>query len=247
MKNQTNRLYSDLAWLWPIWEDPKEYAPYCEFVTRMIMRHSPHPAHSLLDIGCGGGKNIYNLKGNFRVSGIDISPQMLDIAKKLNPECQFTLTDMRSFDLSETFDAILIDDSIAYMTTESDLRAVFDRSYAHLHPGGIMICGPDETPESFIQNQTTISPSTASGKPDHLDVVFIENYYDPDPNDTKFEGAFIYLIRNRGNLRIEHDLHNLGLFSIEVWRNLLSDVGFEFIETQYIEGEKIYPLFVCLK
>jgi len=62
--DDTCRLYTDLAWLWPMWGDAAdEYAHYCRHVAGLIERHAGRPAGTLLDIGCGGGKNVFNLKG----------------------------------------------------------------------------------------------------------------------------------------------------------------------------------------
>lgn len=48
----TRRLYTDLAWLWPMWGDPAgEYAQYCRHVAGLIGSHATHPARTLLDIG----------------------------------------------------------------------------------------------------------------------------------------------------------------------------------------------------
>jgi len=57
----------------------------------VIRQHARRETHALLNMGCGGGKNAYNLKRNFTVMGIDISPAMLALARKLNPECEFLI------------------------------------------------------------------------------------------------------------------------------------------------------------
>ena len=247
MINKTKRLYADLAWLWPMWGDPSEYSPYCDHVTQLIRQYAKREARSLLNLGCGGGKNVFNLKKHFVVTGIDIASAMLNLASQLNPECQFHHTDMRKFRLREHFDAILVDDAVSYMTTEEDLRAVFARAYAHLNAGGVMVCSPDDTKETFAQNRTQISYAATAYTPAHLDVVFIENYFDPNPDDTEYEATMTYLIRDKGKLRIEHDFHFLGLFPLEVWRTLLLDVGFEVHETNYTDEGREYVTFACVK
>ena len=74
MLRNPNRLYDDLAWLWPLWGAPGEYAPYCDNVTRLIRQHAKREVKTLLNICCGGGKNIYNLKQEFSVTGLDLTP-----------------------------------------------------------------------------------------------------------------------------------------------------------------------------
>jgi SAM-dependent methyltransferase len=247
MPDRTNRLYADLAWLWPLWGDPSEYAPYCENAVALMRRYARREVRTLLNLCCGGGKNVFNLKKHFTVTGLDLSPAMLENARKLNPDCRFIQADMRHYTLSEKFDAILIDDGIAYMTTEHDLRAVFTNAYRHLNPGGVMFVGPDDTKETFTQNESHLTPAAPSAKPDHLDVVFIENNYDPDPDDTVFEALMVYIIHENGELRIENDLHHLGLFPLDVWRKTIREVGFEIQEAGYTEDGKDYMEFICIK
>jgi SAM-dependent methyltransferase len=243
-----HRLYNDLSWIWPLWGDPEtEYAEYCEFQIPFIKKYSKIPTKTLLNIGCGSGKNVFNLKKEFDVTGLDLSQDMLNLAKELNPESNFVKGDMRSFTLDKTFDSVIIDDSIAYMTTLEDLYSVFHQAFNHLKAGGVMIVTPDETKETFEQNSTSTYIVEPHRKPVDIDVVFIENYYDADPSDDIFEATFIYIIRKDGKQSIEKDIHTLGLFSIEIWRQLLKKVGFEIRENNYMQDDKEYSVFICVK
>jgi len=184
----TCRLYTDLAWLWPMWGDAAdEYAHYGRHVAGLIEQHAARPAATLLDIGCGGGKNVFTLKERFSVTGVDLSPAMLAQARQLNPESTFVRGDMRTFRLGTTFDAVLMDDAISYMTCLADFAAAFRTASVHLNPGGVLIATPDVMVETFQQNRTIVTPATRAGSRDELDVVFVENLYDPDPrtNSTK--------------------------------------------------------------
>ena len=187
MSENIIHLYNDLAWLWPLWGDATtNYADWCNQVTRLIRQYSKRDVHTLLNMGCGGGKNVFNLKNQFAVTGIDISRAMLDLARQLNPECQFVLGDMRNCSLGQEFDAILVDDAVSYMASRADLAAVAQNAYRHLRAGGIMVVEPDFTKETFQQNRTRVTYANPKVKPDHLDVVFIENDYDPDPTDDSY-------------------------------------------------------------
>ena len=243
----TRRLYGDLAWLWPIWGSPDEYTDYCEHVLRLISEHSQISVRSLLNIGCGGGKNAFNLKRHYEVTGVDLSPQMLALAKELNPDCNFLQGDMRTFSLTKTFDAVVIDDGISYMTSRDDLTSAFRVACQHLAPGGIMVVTADDTKETFRQNRTVATPAACASKPENLEVVFIENDYDPDSTDDCYEGTMVYLIREDGNLRVETDHHILGLFPLEVWRESITRVGFKIHEEKYTENDREYVTFACLR
>ncbi len=241
---KTSHLYTDLAWLWPMWGDATtEYAQYCEYVTTLVRRYSERPATTLLNIGCGGGKNALNLKRNFEVTGLDLSPTMLAQAKELNPECTFVHGDMRTFKLGNTFDAVLMDDGISHMNCRADFVEAFRIAYVHLNPGGVLVATPDVTIESFQQNKTTTTPATR----DVWDVVFIENVYDPDPTDEQYEATILYLIRNHGRLRIETDHWTMGIFSLDTWRHVLRETGYRVHEELFSLDEEEYTMFACVK
>lgn len=240
----TCHLYTDLAWLWPMWGDAAtEYAHYCDHVTALIRRYAQRPVSTLLDIGCGGGKNVLNLKRSFRVTGLDLSPTMIAQAQELNPDCRFVHGDMRTFRLHETFDAVLMDDAISYMNCRADFVAALRTAYAHLSPGGVLIVTPDVTVESFHQNKTTATLITR----DNLDVTIVENVYDPDPADEQYETTVIYLIREHGRLRIETDHWTLGIFSLDTWRKVLTETGFQVHEGQYCPDADQYTVLACVK
>jgi len=227
-----------------MWGDaPTEYAHNCQHVTGLIRQYAKLPATSLLDIGCGGGKNALNLKLDFNVTGLDLSPAMLAQAKGLNPDCTFVQDDMRTFRLGRTFDAVLMDDAITHMNCQTDFVAAFRTAYDHLNLGGVLVATPDVTSETFQQNKTTVTQATRDG----LDVVFVENVYDPDPADEQYETTILYLIRDHGRLRIETEHWTMGIFSLDTWRDVLRETGFEVHEGRYNPGRDEYTVFACVR
>lgn len=250
-KRRTNagaRLFDDLSWLWPLWGDATvEYARYCDHVVGLIRRYALRPTKTLLDIGCGGGKNLLNLKRDFLVTGLDLSPAMIAQARALNPGCEIVPGDMRSFALGRTFDAILMDDAISFMDTREDFEAAFRTAFAHLAPGGVLVATPDVTKETFRQNRTTSTPAAEAVKPADLDVVFVENVYDPDPEDDRYETTMVFLVRRQGVLQVETDVVSLGVFSLDTWRDVLSGTGLEVNEGTYADGEDEYVVFACVR
>jgi SAM-dependent methyltransferase len=239
------RLYGELAWLWPLWGDHEtEYADYCRHVARLLREHAQRPVESLLVSSCGGGKNVFNLEQEFEVTGLDISPAMLGLARKLNPACEFVQADMRDFALEQRFDAVFIDDGVSHLLSRNDLAAAFRAAYRHLRPGGVMLVTPDVTRETFRQNRTSVEYAGGSAKPANIEVVFVENLFDPDPDDEHFEATYVYLVREKGRLRIETDGCRLGLFSADTWRACLQEVGFQVREAHYRQGEEDYLNFI---
>jgi SAM-dependent methyltransferase len=219
-----NRLYKDLSWLWPLWEKVEEYKPESREFIRLVNHLFPN-AKTLLDIACGGGKNDYYLKRRFLVTGVDLSPQMIAQARKLNPSASYQVGDMRSYDLKKQFDVVFFNDGIIYMTNISDLTKALRNAWRHLKPGGLMVLYVEDCKERFEQSKTSVWRSVRGG----ADITYIENDYDPDRKDDAFEMNFLYLIREKGKLRLEHDTHTAGLFTLARWRKAIKDAGFRII------------------
>ena len=220
------RLYDDLAWLWPIVSPPEDYREECAEYRRLIEQRSRRPVRSLLHLGCGGGHHDYHLRRHFAVTGVDRSPAMLALARRLNPGVIYRVGDLREVRLDEAFDAVVLFDAVAYMCSPDDLRAVFETALAHLRPGGVFLTVVEATSERFRQNRTWTSVHTAAD----TEVVMVENAYDPDRSDTTYEVTFLYLIRRDGGLSIEADRHTCGIFPLETWLDLLTEVGFAAVQ-----------------
>jgi SAM-dependent methyltransferase len=241
------RLYGDLAWTWPIISPVGNYIEETELFSKLIKEHSKIEVKTLLHLGCGGGHNDYTFKKYFKVTSLDISEDMLTLAKKLNPEVNYKYGDMRTIRLEEKFDAITILDSINYIKTIEDLQKTFITTYEHLKPGGVFLTFVEQIAGQFKQNNTTYSTHSKGD----VEITFIENDYDPDLTDTEYEATFIYFIRVGGKLEIHNDRHLCGIFKLETWLKLLKEIGFKVIQNKFehstfIKGES-YPILICIK
>lgn len=241
------RLYGDLAWTWPIISPVGDYIEETELFSKLIIEHSKIEVKTLLHLGCGGGHNDYTFKKHFKVISVDISEDMLSLAKKLNPEVNYKYGDMRTIQLGEKYDAVTILDSINYIKTVEDLQKTFITAYEHLKPGGVFLTFMEQVTGQFTQNNTTCSTHSQGD----VEITFIENYYDPDLTDSIYEATFIYLIRVGGKLEVYTDRHLCGIFKLETWIELLKVTGFEvkqakFTHSTFAEGES-YPVLICIK
>jgi SAM-dependent methyltransferase len=240
------KMYSDLAWLWPVLSPWEDYVEEGEFIAAAVREHSRIEPRTLLHMGCGGGHNDYTLKKHFAVTGVDISPGMLALARSLNPEVEYLEGDMRSVRLGRAFDAVIILDSIGYMLSEEELRQALATAHEHLKPGGAFLTVIDWNPETFVQNMTRAWTRVRGD----VELTFVENYYDPDPGDSTYECTFIYLIREKGKLRIETDRHSCGIYPMDTWRRSMRATGFDLVELEFKESgerEAALPVLLGLK
>jgi SAM-dependent methyltransferase len=246
---ETMRLYKDLSYLWPIISPPETYIEEGRFFINRIREFSPN-AQTLLNLGCGGGHLDWVLKKEFNITGLDINPEMLKLAKKLNPEVEYLLDDMRVARIEREFDAAIIHDSSCHMESLEELRAAFLTAYVHLKKNGILMTYVEEWPEHFVQNRRVVQNFSK----DDIEVTYIENNYDPNPSDETYECTYIYLIRRDGLLDPQTDRYNLGIFPVESWISAMEEVGFEVTRGEFAlsklpdsqSGEK-YPLLIGKK
>ncbi len=235
------RMYGDLAWLWPIISPPENYVGEAELFAKLIRRHSKIPAKNLLHLGCGGGHIDLTLKKHFCVTSVDLSKEMLGLARILNPGLEYIAGDMRTVRLGRLFDAVVIADSITYMASEKDLKRAFVTAWEHLRPGGVLCTYAEHTVDRFKQNDTDVT----THRNGEIEVTILENVYDRDSLDTECELTFIYLIRKGHALTTQTDRHIAGLFRLRTWIEVLEEIGFEVSRSEY-PGERI-PMFACLK
>ena len=218
-----HRLYRDLADWWPLISDPAEYAEEAAEAARHL-GSAAVPAHDVLELGSGGGNNAVHLRRHFTMTLVDLSADMLAVSRRLNPDCEHHVGDMREVRLGRTFDAVFVHDAVDYMLTEDDLRAAMVTAFEHCRPGGLALFIPDETTESFV-------PDTDHGGHDSDDgraVRWLEWSWDPDPGDTSVTTLYVFVLRHAdGRVETVEDSHRLGLFGRADWVRLLGDVGFD--------------------
>jgi SAM-dependent methyltransferase len=217
------RLYDEFADWWTLLSAPADYEEEASFYTALIAETAAGPVSDVLELGSGGGNNASFLKHSFRMTLVDLSPRMLEVSKRLNPECEHLEGDMRTVRLGRTFDAVFIHDAIMYMTSEDDLRAAIQTAWEHLRPGGAAVFAPDAVREHF-------KPATDHGGHDEdgRSLRYLEFSHDPDPSDTTYVVDYAYLLKEAdGSARVEHDRHIEGIFPRDTWLRLLRETGFE--------------------
>ena len=217
------RLYGDLAPWFHLLTAPEDYAYEAGRYRALILEALPD-ARTLLELGSGGGNNASHLKRDFACTLSDVSPQMLDLSRRLNPECEHVLGDMRTLRLGRTFDTVFVHDAIAYMATEDDLRDCLRTAFAHTRPGGSALFVPDFTRETFAPRTTHGGHDGADGR----SLRYLEWSTDPDPGDTTYEVDYAVVLHEPGQEpRVVHDHHVEGLFPEHSWLHLLDQAGFE--------------------
>jgi ubiquinone/menaquinone biosynthesis C-methylase UbiE len=127
----------------------KDYVAASRKLHTLIQHHVPN-ARTLLDVACGTGKCLEHLQVHYQTHGIDLSPEMLDIARHRCPNVTFEVADMANFGLGRRFDVVTcLFSSIGLVKTADRLLSAVAAMSQHLNPGGILIVEPWFSPDSY--------------------------------------------------------------------------------------------------
>jgi SAM-dependent methyltransferase len=236
------RIYSDLADWWPMISPVREYKQEAAYLGALISQASqPTPTTSpatptaspapgtratVLDLGSGGGHVAVHLKDMFAMTLVDISDQMVAVSRRLNPECDHRIGDMRTIRLGRHFDAVLVHDAIDYIIGTQDLRQVIQTAAAHCKPGGIALFVPDYVKDTFSELTGGGGGGVdAAGRT----AIFVERTWDPDPADDWVQADYEFTLHTpasatEGSTQVVHESHRLSAFSRNTWLSLLAEV-----------------------
>lgn len=90
--------------------------PYLE----RVLQHAA-PKGRVLDLGCGTGEPMaaFFIEHGFHVTGIDIAPAMVEMAKSRFPQHDWHVGDIRDLDIDGTFDVVLAWDSFFHLDRDA--------------------------------------------------------------------------------------------------------------------------------
>jgi cyclopropane fatty-acyl-phospholipid synthase-like methyltransferase len=136
----------------------------------------------VLDLGCGTGQPVarYLVEKGFRVTGVDQSEKMLEIAKQEVSEAEFIHSDMINVQLAPGFGAAIAWDSIFHVERKHHAR-IFQKVANALKPGGrllLSVGGSDaaSTAEEFAATYDAEAEGFTSEMYGHT---FFYSGYDP--------------------------------------------------------------------
>jgi SAM-dependent methyltransferase len=156
------------------------HAGEVEKLARSLIPHlfasEVHKGATALDFGCGTGTLLGELQRyGIRGIGVDLSSEMVDLARSKHPSLEFVASDMCSLDLVREFDLVICtNDAINYLQPELRV-AFFETAARHLNSGGM--CYIDFDTETDITKCWDGQRSETAGSGWHLTRV---HTYDPE-------------------------------------------------------------------
>ena len=232
-----------------------DYEKWADFIENIFNRECKSRPELVLDLGCGTGKMTLELaRRGYDMTGIDYSPEMLDIARgeaeKSGQDVLWLCQDMREFELYGTVDAaVCCLDCINHLEDEVDLEKCFNLVHNYLIPDGIFIF--DINGKYKFEN--IYADNTYAMEEDGGMCVW-ENYYDPDSRICDF---YITLFKECKDGRYErHDeTQSERMYTLADIKSALEKCNMEYLDCfgdlEFTPGndecERIYIVAKCRK
>ncbi|UJL44899.1 class I SAM-dependent methyltransferase [Virgibacillus sp. NKC19-16] len=220
--------YNQMAYVYDKLMAHAPYDKWAEF-TRAAVTQSRKQIEHIADLGCGTGEITTKLAElGFRMTGLDYSTEMLTYAEHKASEedlrIQWMRQDLREMQGLNNLDAaISYCDVINYITTEQELRNVFNRVVDALKDGGLFIFDVHSMyhVEHHLINQTFADVTE--------DASYIWFCSEGDmPGEMHHDLTFFAL--NGEKYERFDEYHHQRTYSISFFQEILLDAGFENIK-----------------
>ena len=201
----------------------KDYRAEVQRLIPIIQQNLTSGSNRLLDVACGTGRHIEYLKEHFQTEGLDISEDLLELARKRNPEILFHQADMIKFQLGRTFDVVIcLFSSIGYVKTMDNLAKAINCMTNHLVPGGVLIIEPWFTPETWHPGTVhAVMINEQNLKIARINTSFVNGRL------SFFDMHYLIGTPEKTEHFVEH--HELGLFTIEETQEIIAEANLEVI------------------
>lgn len=140
--NHCRPFYTEYAWAYDLIVD-RPVREECTAIAAWLAERAVLPGAALLDAGCGTGRySIEMARRGYAVHGIDLSPELVTVAKsslgKMQDRVSFAVGDILA-DRVERYDAILCHGVLNDLLNDRDRDAAFDGFAGCLRPKGVLI------------------------------------------------------------------------------------------------------------
>ena len=219
--------FDEIAFLYDELMAGVPYRQWIEYLDRIMQKYDCVP-RMILDLCCGTGSVSVRLaEEGYQVSGVDISPEMIQIARQKAEESgiyvDFHVQNAAKLRLGKKFDLVVsLFDSLNYIIDASDLQQAFYRVSEHLEPGGLFVF--DMNTELALEIGLFNQNNYGTNMPVHYDW---RSTYDKAIRICRIQMEFIYQQRE-GDKRIEV-VHYQRAYGEEEVVEMLQTAGLEVL------------------
>lgn len=132
--------YNTFALFYDRLTENADYEVRSDYISNFFSKYG-NGGNRLVDLACGTGTlcSLFKEKG-YKVTGVDLSPDMLTVAQTKCPDSDFICTDISDFVINEKFDFCTCTlDSINHLQDINAVKKCFLSVYNCLNDGGIFV------------------------------------------------------------------------------------------------------------
>lgn len=206
-------IYDDL------YQKSRDYKSQAEQINEWIQERNKD-ATSLLDVACGTGLHLSYLSSNYEVAGIDLNPEMVEIAKHRNKNINIHSGDMRDFNIGESFDVIMcLFSSITYAGNVKGLNRTLKNFVKHSNPNGICIIEPFVTPKLWYDGGLGCKVAESKNKI----VVMVDR---AGRSERIIHREIVYVIAKPNSMEQIHEEYTFPLFTHKEYESAFRSAGY---------------------
>ncbi len=216
--------YSSFASVYDSFMDDIPYEEWAAFIREQIKKYGVK-SRLVCDLGCGTGKLTALLRDQgFDMIGVDLSAEMLDIAREDGEGILYLCQDMREFELFGTVGTIVSAcDCVNYVADPEELKKVFRLVNNYLESRGLYIF--DFHTKYYYEE--VLGCNNFADNRDNASIIW-ENWYDDETRINEYNITIYSQLKN-GDYRRFEETHVQRAYTAEEITELLKEAGLELL------------------
>lgn len=226
--------FHDYAYYYNLFYGDKDYAAEAGTIEGILKKYGKKDAKKeILNIGCGTGRHDVELhKLGYKIHGIDLSAEMVDIARANIPnqdDFVYEVQDARDFAVEEPYDIIIsLFHVMSYQNKNEDLNKVFTCVNKALNAGGMFVFDAWYGP-GVLSDKPVVRVKRVDDE-DNFFVRIAEPVMHPNENIVSVQYEVNVIHKPDGKIKQIHETHNMRYFFKPEIEELLKQNGLKLVE-----------------
>lgn len=229
------KVFNDYAYYYNAFYSDKDYRAEAEIVNKLINEYSSIRVKNILNLGCGTGRHDVELEsiGDYSITGIDLSPQMIEIAKgsvaRGHKGPTFYVADIRDYKDDYMYDAVIsLFHVMSYQNSNADLKKTIMTAYNSLKQDGVFIFDAWYGP-GVLTDRPTVRMKTVSDERNTI-IRYANPVMHSEDNVVDVNYDVLIIDKVTSITKNIQETHHMRYFFIPEIRYMLEENGFQFIK-----------------
>lgn len=225
--------FQDYAYYYNSFYKDKDYKAEAGVIDELLKKYNSR-INKIMNLGCGTGRHDIELtKLGYQCKGIDMSPLMIDIAKR-NSDIEgcgidFEVADIRDYTDGKMYDAVIsMFHVMSYQNTNEDIRNAFRTARKLLDTGGYFLFDTWYGP-GVLSDKPCVKVKEVEDQEHTLIRIATPTMHDKE-NLVDVNYKVLIINKDTGIAKTIHETHIMRYFFRPELELLLQEAGFELIQ-----------------